>query len=469
MLGRGVAAQRGGARNSLARWRKQIADADVAFCNLECAVSNRGAKRNLQLLAIPDSLRQLQGFDVVSTANNHALDDGAAGAALGLKILQQAHIAAIGSRLGGGAWHGWRTTVRGRRVAWLAASAWGPFQKGRAEVRPLAGSGLLEEVAALSKAGDLVFVSLHWGLEYEARPTDGQRRTAHALIDAGASAVIGHHPHVAQPVESYRGRPIFYSLGNFLFDRTPRAQSGLVARISFDAARHVTWTTTDVNAVPAVVGEVRAETEMARIGGHFLRGEKGPQILVWTRLADGTHRLQLKVLRADGWTVVDEGHHASIYDLQRGDVDGDGLDEILLGLNQRSKLDVVVRKRLHVYNASLWRGFRPKWRGSKLSRPFQGFTLLPAAKGYDLVALETNPLPAYRGFDWVSVYRWNGFGFRLLWDTPVRGKVLKLRTGRDTESAFIRLEQSAPDLNRTLTLRPTSGAETGFKAAVTMP
>ena len=107
----------------------------------------------------------------------------------------------------------------------------------------LANSNLIEQVRALSKSGALVFVSLHWGTEYFSTPSEGQKRTARALIDAGASAILGHHPHVAQTVETYRGRPIFYSLGNFLFDKTQQAQSGIGAVISIDRARQISWRT----------------------------------------------------------------------------------------------------------------------------------------------------------------------------------------------------------------------------------
>jgi hypothetical protein len=211
---------------------------------------------------------------------------------------------------------------------------------------------------------------------------------------------------------------------------------------------------------------LQGEKVMTRLAGHFLRDETRPQSLVWSKLRNGTHRLRLLRLEATNWRTIAQGFHDSIYDLQRGDVDGDGRDDILVGLNQRSKLDTMVRRRLHIYSADARRGFRPKWRGSALSRPFRRFALLPRSGASDVVALETNPLPAYRGFVWISIYRWNGFGFRVLWDTPVRGEVLHLRTGKDASSSFIRFVQVAPAFKRTLTLRPVPNAsgETVFKA-----
>ena len=68
---------------------------------------------------------------------------------------------------------------------------------------------------------DVVVPFLHWGREGTPEPEASQRELARRLIDAGASAVIGAHPHVTQTVDVYKGRPIVYSLGNFVFDYYP--------------------------------------------------------------------------------------------------------------------------------------------------------------------------------------------------------------------------------------------------------
>ena len=78
-------------------------------------------------------------------------------------------------------------------------------------------------------------VSIHWGVEYEEAPTERQITFAHLAIDSGASLVLGHHPHVIQPVEEYEDGYIFYSLGNFVFDQmwSEETRIGLIARIFF--------------------------------------------------------------------------------------------------------------------------------------------------------------------------------------------------------------------------------------------
>ena len=66
---------------------------------------------------------------------------------------------------------------------------------------------------------EVIVVSLHWGIEYRKSPTSSQINIAHQLIDAGASLILGHHPHVVQKIEEYKGGVIVYSLGNFVFDQ----------------------------------------------------------------------------------------------------------------------------------------------------------------------------------------------------------------------------------------------------------
>jgi poly-gamma-glutamate synthesis protein (capsule biosynthesis protein) len=80
---------------------------------------------------------------------------------------------------------------------------------------------LKKDIAAAREAGaDLVIVFPHWGVEYRAKPTAGQRNLAHLAIDAGADLVIGNHPHWVGGMELYKGKPIWYALGNFVFDQS---------------------------------------------------------------------------------------------------------------------------------------------------------------------------------------------------------------------------------------------------------
>ena len=84
----------------------------------------------------------------------------------------------------------------------------------------------------------IVFVYFHWGIEKQMVPTDEQKKQAHTLIDAGADAIIGHHPHVVQSIEEYKGKYIFYSIGNFVFDNNHEpANKGIFVR--FDISENM--------------------------------------------------------------------------------------------------------------------------------------------------------------------------------------------------------------------------------------
>ena len=110
---------------------------------------------------------------------------------------------------------------------------------------------------------DVVIPFLHWGEQFESKPTEGQRRLARALLDAGANAVVGSHPHVVQGAETYKGRPIIYSLGDFIFDfedpakAVPEAQTGWILQLKVNKSGIVAWDTviirTDAAGLPQPV------------------------------------------------------------------------------------------------------------------------------------------------------------------------------------------------------------------------
>jgi len=181
-------------------------------------------------------------------------------------------------------------------------------------------------------------------------------------------------------------------------------------------------------APPHVDGEAVARV----VTGHFVAGSTDTQTVVWSRRRrDGLCLLRCYAPTNHGWTVLASGVHGKIVDLQAGDIERRGVDDVVLGLVQRSKLDIVPRLRLYVYAVDTRLGFVPKWRGSGLSRPHRSFILLRTHGGCDLAAVERNTLPEYSKYDWLGVYRWNGFGVRRLWESPVRGHILALVANTD--------------------------------------
>lgn len=162
------------------------------------------------------------GISMVSLANNHIFDGGEIGFIDTTEHLSRAGISFVGAgknldeaRLGR------VEVIRGIRIAFLSYTQWCnlDFASIAAEypgILPMDRQIMTEDIKAAKKKADFVFVSLHWGIENEPIVHPKQIEIAHFLIDHGAD-LIGHHAHVPQGIEIYRGRPILYCLGNLIF------------------------------------------------------------------------------------------------------------------------------------------------------------------------------------------------------------------------------------------------------------
>jgi poly-gamma-glutamate synthesis protein (capsule biosynthesis protein) len=163
------------------------------------------------------------GFAAVSLANNHATDYGLEGLDRTLQALDGVGVRSFGAGMTEvDARAPLLATPTGRpSVAFLGYSTVGEtiFADGDGGGVAHASAEWMDgDIRAAAERADIVVVSLHSGVEYDHEPTDTQRTLARAAIDAGASVVVGHHPHVLQPWERYGDGVIFYSLGNFVFD-----------------------------------------------------------------------------------------------------------------------------------------------------------------------------------------------------------------------------------------------------------
>ncbi|HYP78538.1 MAG TPA: CapA family protein [Polyangiaceae bacterium] len=210
--------------------------ADLAIGNLECPVAASGAAvdKVFTFRAEPNTLPLLRRhFDAVSIANNHSGDYGPAAFLETLEQLEAARLPSFGG--GRDLRHAHLPLIlerRGLKIALLGYDEYHPRSFEAAPDRP--GVAWAEDeqaaldIARARRAGaNLVLPFLHWGWENEHEPSARQRELARTLIDAGADAVIGAHPHVTQGAEMYRGKPIIYSLGNFVFDLLDRPDNAI--------------------------------------------------------------------------------------------------------------------------------------------------------------------------------------------------------------------------------------------------
>lgn len=237
--------------------RAAFAGGDIAFAQLETTVTDRGARSPNAKLAMraPPSMAtacRQAGIDVMSFASNHCLDWGYEGFSDTLDNVQAAGVALCGAgatidearkpaivahhdlKIAFLAYSsilpdGYRATTNTPGCAALRAHTVyaqiehdQPGTPARTLSYPYREDldALLADVASARDCADIVLVSLHWGLHMvEAEIADYQRIVAHAAIDTGAHAILGHHPHILKGVEIYRGAPVFYSLGNFAIEQ----------------------------------------------------------------------------------------------------------------------------------------------------------------------------------------------------------------------------------------------------------
>ncbi len=308
----------------LAEVGEALRKADIAFGNLEAPVSARGApiEKWINMRMPPPLLDEIKrlGFGILTLANNHLFDYGELAFFDTLRHLRAAEIRFVGA--GENLDAAWRTEIielEGRRIAFLGGtSTLGPGSAATAErpgvapihvaeayhVDPAAsmeqpGSApyvhtrawqedlqhACQAVKEAREAADCVIVALHWGVPPAWRPrfqdglADYQAEVGHALVEAGAGLIVGAHPHSLQEVEIYRGAPIFYSLGNFVFhhNRGPVHDSPVSRHSPYRLnikRRNRTWSETVI-----VLAELTADGLQCKLLPALLDAEGNPLLL----------------------------------------------------------------------------------------------------------------------------------------------------------------------------------------------
>lgn len=203
-------------------------DDDLTVVNLECVISTTGPPQDKEFTfrGPPEALPPMAeaGVEVANLGNNHAGDFGPEALLDTRQNLLEAGIAPVGAgkderqanRPAMFEMGGWTVAVLGfggvvPDPSWIA----GPDHPGMADGDSI--PSMVRAVRAADRKADLVFVSIHWGVELDLAPRPEDVQGAHAMIDAGADAIFGHHAHRLQPMDTYRGRPIFWGLGNFVW------------------------------------------------------------------------------------------------------------------------------------------------------------------------------------------------------------------------------------------------------------
>lgn len=484
MVGRGVSGE------PFDEVRSWLRGADLVVGNLESVVaevpvprdSETGSAAARYLLHAPPSMvgaLQDAGFSVLGLANNHALDLGPLGLKEAAANLERAGIDVIGAGPSEeDALKPVLVEVRGVRLAVLAVNAVPTPEEGWQRAGWTSAvwdrNRAVEAVRAAKNRADAVLVSVHWGYEYQRIVDPAQRDAAEALLEAGADLIIGHHPHIVQALEIDGERVVAYSLGNFVFDQEQgAARWGLALRAYFDGTG-----LRAVQALPVWAGSRPRLMELedaASLLEHVTPTARRLQFV-----CDGRGCRQLDVMRrgaeetgsgvfwggeidltGDGTPehVRRAGNQVTIYesgvavwnspadwhvvDLALGDPNGDGRSDVMLALWKRGldglepadpEKENALRSRPFIVG---FRGgrYRTLWGGSAVAHPMDELELGDVTGDGDeeLVVLEQ----AESGLRAVSVWRWHGWGFSLVWRSSPRSYRDLAVTGDGTISVAI--------------------------------
>ncbi len=257
-------------RDPFAHVANVLDGADVTLGNLECVVAKSGKRldKSYTFRADPRAIPLIANhFDGVSLANNHTGDFGHEALVETMDRLTKANVRYFGAGMNNKEAHTpWIVEKNGLKIAVLGYNEFRPRSFEAGPTTP--GSAWSEDAAvvadikAAKEKADRVITFMHWGEEYKDNPNERQTTFARTMIDAGADVVIGNHPHVVQGTETYKGKLIVYSLGNFVFDEykdSPRYQKearriGWVLRLTFDRSGLAEWDTvvtrTDDEGIP---------------------------------------------------------------------------------------------------------------------------------------------------------------------------------------------------------------------------
>lgn len=225
---------------------------DLTLVNLEVVLtdSSNYLKRDDKIFIMrgkPEYVNMLTGssVEVCNIANNHITDFGDWGIEQTAELLSENNLGYCGYG------YTYLTEVKDIRVGFVGINYWTTKE---AEMR--------ETISTMREACDLLIVSMHWGNELAEYPTDYQEEWGHIAVDLGADVVIGHHPHVVQGIETYKGVNIVYSLGNFCFGgkKNPTDKDTFIYQTTFTFSNDGTLESTDFEVIPCKITSVSDES-----------------------------------------------------------------------------------------------------------------------------------------------------------------------------------------------------------------
>lgn len=211
-----------------------IPKSDLFLANLESPFGENCPQTDSGMVfcADPRSVATLNrlGVTVATIANNHIGNQGQTGLTRTIEVLNQNNIKPVSNIE--------TLVIKDKKITIISYNDIPPYTSG---INKLSEDSLVKQIKDSRKKSDLIIITPHWGNEYQ-MASSRQKQLARLAIDTGADLVIGHHPHWVQEVEEYKGKLIYYSLGNFIFDQmwSQKTREGIIAHITIDGSKKIT-------------------------------------------------------------------------------------------------------------------------------------------------------------------------------------------------------------------------------------
>ena len=411
---------------------KHFGKNDFTVINLETVLTDTGIKqkRKYNLKTSPEQALLLwkAGVTHASVANNHISDYGYQGFTSTIQALETNGIEPLGINK--------KPVIlskNGYHIAVISANL-----TSHKDFLPITSEEeLLESVKRFRRFHPFIplIVYLHWGFEYQPTPQPWQRELAHNLVKAGADAVLGAHPHVTQTIEFIDGKPVVYSLGNFIADsHIPQARTGYVVKFVAGDKLH------DMSITPyrqknfvadklPLKSQIETLTQMLRFSdvGLFYNGSDwvvkpvnainfSEPAKLWLIAQEGQYAIVNKA-NSDLFFVRLKTHEyetntlrlpGKVSQILMADINNDGRKELLVLISKKVVFDKKYKKRIQIYTVKD-NNIKPMWLGTKFINDVEKFDVISGGGKNYLLVTETAESKKIK-----RLYRWDNFGFTLV-------------------------------------------------------
>ncbi|UPM53595.1 CapA family protein [Gottfriedia acidiceleris] len=241
---------------------------DLSTVNLETTLTNAKirATKTFRFKGSPSyaKILTLSGIEAVNLANNHSHDYLQKGYEDTINNLKKEKIGYFGYN------NKYVTTIKGFKVGALGYEGWNDSPDLRVKIN--------NDIQNLRKSGvKIILIHFHWGIERDYVPNSTQKNLAHYAIDHGADLIVGHHPHVVQGIEEYKGKFIVYSLGNFMFggNKNPKDKDTFVFQQTFHLNNGILTNQKEIKVVPFSISSVSSRNNYQPL---FLKGSEEQRV-----------------------------------------------------------------------------------------------------------------------------------------------------------------------------------------------